>query len=49
MSQTIPSQCPECSEIAVDVSSVPPDRHDQGDRWATRAKCGNCGEFVGWY
>lgn len=47
--QQIPSQCPECSGITVEVSSVPPSQHDRGGDWATRAECTRCGEFVAWF
>jgi len=49
MQRAIPSQCPECSEIAVSVASVPPEGHDCGDGWATRAECDSCGAFIGWF
>lgn len=47
--QRIPSQCPECAGITVEVTSVPPSRHDRGEGWATRAECERCGEFVAWF
>lgn len=49
MSQTIPSQCPECSAVAVDATQVPPDRHDRGDEWLTRAECAACGDYLEWF
>lgn len=45
----IPSQCPECREIAITVTEVPPEKHDRGTEWATRAECANCGEYGRWF
>ena len=44
----IPSQCPECGAIAVEISDVPPSNHDHGDAWRTRVECGACDEFAEW-
>lgn len=48
MEQVVPSQCPECHAIAVQLSQIPPDSHDRGNQWYSRAECTNCGEFVKW-
>lgn len=47
-SHRIPSQCPECSGITIEVSSVPPSQHDRGNEWAIRAECSRC-EFLAWF
>lgn len=49
MQRQIPSQCPECSGITVEVASVPPSQHDRGSDWMTRATCTECGEYVTWF
>lgn len=49
MQRQIPSQCPECSGITVEVVSVPPSQHDRGSTWMTRAACEQCGEYVTWF
>jgi len=45
----IPSQCPECHEIAIRINELPPDEHDRGDQWCTRAECRACGDYVEWF
>ena len=49
MQQQIPSQCPECRAIDIEVVSVPPDRHDRGSDWLTRVECEGCGEYTEWF
>jgi hypothetical protein len=45
----IPSQCPECGEIKVRTVTVPPDDHNRGNQWVTRAHCESCGEYNEWF
>jgi hypothetical protein len=45
----VPTQCPECLSLDVDVTEVPPDSHDRGDGWYTRAECQDCEEYVEWF
>jgi hypothetical protein len=45
----VPSTCPECGAIDVTVRDVPPDMHDRGDSWTTRAECEACDEYVEWF
>lgn len=49
MQRQIPSQCPECSGITIEVTSVPPSNHDRSREWVTRAECEQCGEYVAWF
>lgn len=49
MAHQIPSQCPECGAITIEVVSVPPSKHDLGTDWLTRAKCEQCSEYVKWF
>lgn len=42
----IPSQCPNCRAISIQVNQVPPSEHVLGDDWRTRVKCKACEEFI---
>ena len=48
VSNMIPSECPECSEIEeVETLTVPPSEHTQSDEWELKIECGNCG-YLDW-
>ncbi|AGB38806.1 hypothetical protein Natoc_3062 [Natronococcus occultus SP4] len=49
MTQSIPTQCPECGSLDVRVTKLSPSEHDQGDEWATRVACRGCTEYVEWF
>ncbi|WP_394740100.1 hypothetical protein [Natronococcus roseus] len=49
MTQSIPSQCPECGALEIRITKLPPDDHDRGEDWATRAACEACEEYVEWF
>jgi hypothetical protein len=44
----IPSNCPACEDGDLDVTNVPPQKHDQGDEWVTRATCPSC-SYLEWF
>ena len=46
--ENIPANCPECGEMAIAVSKIPPDQHDRGDEWITRVACRDCDEYTEW-
>lgn len=48
MGGVIPSQCPNCRAIAIEVTNVPPHEHDEGDEWQTHAECMECEEYAEW-
>ena len=48
MGDAIPSQCPNCGAIAIQVIDVPPSDHAAGDDWRTHAECTACEEYDEW-
>lgn len=38
----VPSECPDCKQLTISVTSVPPDDHDFAG-WVTKIECGACG------
>jgi len=37
----IPASCPECGEMQISVTAVPPDEHDYAG-WQTKIECQSC-------
>lgn len=48
MGEPIPSQCPDCGAIAIEVTDVPPSEHRRGDEWKMHAKCTECDAYDEW-
>ncbi len=44
----LPSQCPKCGAISVKITTVPPDAHEEGENWRTRAECQECTQYAEW-
>jgi hypothetical protein len=44
----IPSNCPACGDGDLDVTNVPPQKHDRGDGWVTQATCPSC-SYLEWF
>lgn len=44
----IPSQCPNCGSISIQVNQVPPSEHAKGEDWRTHAACTACDDFDEW-
>jgi len=44
----IPSDCPDCGDMDLDVASIPPQNHDRGDSWVTRTTDTSC-SHIAWF